>query len=151
MVLRQDWSRHPCPIARTLDVVGDPWVLLVLREALLGATKFDEFRTTLQVADNVLSKRLAMMVDEGLLTKAPYKGRQRTHDQYLITEAGADLLPVLNALAHWGENHTDPPRRHTAMWIDHNGHTSTSATECSTCGEELTSANRTYKRQWVAP
>jgi DNA-binding HxlR family transcriptional regulator len=148
-VLRQDWSQHPCPIARTLDVVGDPWVMLVLREALLGSTRFEQFRHNLQVADNVLSKRLTQMVEAGLLRREPYRGRQRTHEEYVITEAGADLLPVLNALARWGEAHTRPPDHHIAMSISHDGHPTTSATTCTTCGGELTSADRTYERHWV--
>jgi DNA-binding HxlR family transcriptional regulator len=148
-VLRQDWSEHPCPIARTLDVVGDPWVLLVLREALLGTTRFEQFRSYLQVADNVLSKRLTQMVDAGLLRREPYKGKQRMHDEYVITEAGSDLMPVLNALARWGETHTQAPGRHTEMSIRHAGHTTTSATTCTTCGAALTSADRAYERQWV--
>jgi DNA-binding HxlR family transcriptional regulator len=147
--LRQDWSKHPCPIARSLDVVGDPWVMLILREALLGTRRFEQFRERLQVADNVLSKRLAQMVDAGLLTREPYRGKQRTHDEYVITEAGADLLPTLDALAQWGTKHTQAPREHTEMSIWHHGHRSSGATTCSTCGEPLTSVDRDYHRQWI--
>jgi DNA-binding HxlR family transcriptional regulator len=151
-VLRQDWSKHPCPIARSLDVVGDPWVMLVLREALLGTTRFELFRERLQVADNVLSRRLTQMVDAGLLRRVPYRGKQRTHDEYVITDAGADLLPVLDALAHWGEKYTRPPARHIEMSILHRSadHPTDSATVCSTCGEPLTPADRVYQRRWAA-
>jgi DNA-binding HxlR family transcriptional regulator len=149
--LRQDWSRHPCPIARSLDVVGDPWVMLVLRDALFGVRRFEDFRTNLRVADNVLSKRLTQMVDAGLLRREPYRGKQRTHDEYVITEAGADLLPVLDALAQWGEKHTSLPRKHTEMVIRHGEHNSASATVCTTCGAPLTSATRTYHREWATP
>nr|WP_225953599.1 helix-turn-helix domain-containing protein [Kibdelosporangium phytohabitans] len=149
--MRQDWSDHPCPIARSLDVVGDPWVLLVLREALLGTTRFEKFRVILEVADNVLSRRLAKMVDAGLLRRSQYRGRQRTHDEYVITDAGADLLPVLDALAQWGERYTQAPVRHMEMSIAHRDrdHTSTSATVCSACGEPLTATDRIYQRQWA--
>jgi DNA-binding HxlR family transcriptional regulator len=149
--LRQDWSGHPCPIARSLDVVGDPWVILILREALLGVTRFEQFRTHLQVADNVLSKRLAQMVDAGLLRRSQYRGKQRVHDEYVITESGADLLPVLNALAQWGETHTPEPDTHAEMSISHQpaGHRTTSPTVCSECGEQLTSADRVYERRWI--
>nr|WP_042197028.1 helix-turn-helix domain-containing protein [Kibdelosporangium sp. MJ126-NF4]CEL22701.1 Transcriptional regulator, HxlR family [Kibdelosporangium sp. MJ126-NF4]CTQ89841.1 Transcriptional regulator, HxlR family [Kibdelosporangium sp. MJ126-NF4] len=150
-MLRQDWSAHPCPIARSLDVVGDPWVMLVLREALLGTTRFEQFRTILEVADNVLSRRLTDMVDAGLLRRSRYQGKQRAHDEYVITEAGADLLPVLDALARWGEQYTATPARHMEMSIAHKdtGHTTTSPAVCSTCGEPLTSADRVYQRQWA--
>jgi DNA-binding HxlR family transcriptional regulator len=149
--LRQDWSAHPCPIARSLDVVGDPWVMLILRESLLGTTRFEQFRHHLQVADNVLSKRLTQMVDAGLLRRSPYRGKQRVHDEYMITEAGADLLPVLNALAQWGETYTEAPQTHTEMSITHQpaGHPTTSPTVCTTCGEQLTSADRAYERRWA--
>lgn len=149
MPLRQDWSTHPCPIARSLDVVGDPWIMLILREALFGARRFEQFRRVLQVADNVLSRRLAQMVDAGLLRREPYRGKQRTHEEYVITEAGADLLPVLDALAHWGEKHTKAPQAHTQMVILHGDHRSTSPAVCTTCGTPLTADNRSYLREWI--
>ncbi|CAM3474779.1 helix-turn-helix domain-containing protein [Kibdelosporangium persicum] len=150
-MLRQDWSKHPCPIARSLDVVGDPWVLLVLREALFGATRFEQFRERLQVADNVLTRRLGQMVDAGLLRRSPYRGKQRTHEEYVITDAAADLLPVLDALARWGEQHTQAPERHVEMFFVHRsaGHRSTEMTVCTTCGERLTFEDRAYQRQWA--
>ena len=97
MPLRSDWSEATCPIARSLDVVGDPWVLLVLREALTGATRFDDFRVALGVADNVLSRRLSAMVEGGLLVRSPYVDEHRTRHEYLLTDAGRDLLPVVQA------------------------------------------------------
>jgi DNA-binding HxlR family transcriptional regulator len=149
--LRQDWSAHPCPIARSLDVVGDPWVLLILRESLLGVTRFEQFRTHLQVADNVLSKRLGQMVGAGLLRRSKYRGKQRMHDEYVITQAGADLLPVLNALAQWGATYTSAPEHHAEMTVLHKsgGHHTTSSTVCSTCGEKLSAADREYERRWA--
>ncbi|WP_037263908.1 helix-turn-helix domain-containing protein [Kibdelosporangium aridum] len=150
-MLRQDWSKHPCPIARSLDVVGDPWVMLVLREALLGTTKFEQFREVLQVADNVLARRLAQMVEAGLLLRRPYRGKQRMQHEYVITDAAADFLPVLDALAKWSEKHTQAPARHLEMSILHRSgdHPSSSPTVCSTCGEPLTSADRVYQRRWA--
>lgn len=151
MPLRQDWSQNPCPIARTLDVVGDPWVLLILREALLGTRRYEQFRDRLRVADNVLSRRLSQMVGAGLLRRSPYRGKQRRHEEYLITEAGADLLPVLDALAQWGTAHTRAPERHVEMLILHRAgeHYSTTPTVCSTCGDPMTPADRAYERRWV--
>ncbi len=102
MPLRSDWSSDNCPIARALDVLGDPWSLLILRHALLGGRRYEQFRESLGVADNVLSRRLAAMVESGLLRKVPYRGEQRTHFEYALTEAGADALPVLNALVRVG-------------------------------------------------
>ncbi|TCO48996.1 winged helix-turn-helix transcriptional regulator [Actinocrispum wychmicini] len=149
MSLRQDWSTHPCPIARSLDVVGDPWVMLILREALFGERRFERFRHRLQVADNVLSRRLNQMVDAGLLRRESYRGKQRTHDEYVITEAGADLLPVLDALAQWGEKHTQTPPAHSRMSIMHGDHRTASPATCTTCGAALTAADRSYQREWI--
>ena len=96
---RSDWSGSVCPIARSLEVVGDPWVLLILRNALLGTRHYERFRDELGIADNVLSRRLQAMVDAGLLRQVPYRGPRRTHLEYHLIEAGEDLLPVLQALA----------------------------------------------------
>jgi DNA-binding HxlR family transcriptional regulator len=138
--LRSDWSEAPCPIARSLDVVGDPWVLLVLREAFRGSTRFEEFRSGLGVADNVLSRRLGQMVDAGLLARAPYLSGNRTRHEYLLTEAGADLLPVVHALAQWGERHRARPSGRMEVVHEGCGAVTTSADTCSACGAPLTSA-----------
>jgi DNA-binding HxlR family transcriptional regulator len=114
MPLRSNWTNEKCPIARSLEVLGDPWVILVLRQAFSGVRRFDEFRDQLGAADNVLSKRLATLVDAGLLRRVPYQDRRRTRSEYVLTDAGADTLPVITALAQWGERrrpHTDPDVR----------------------------------------
>lgn len=153
MPLRSDWSNRPCAIARALDVVGDPWVLLVLREALLGSRRFEQFRERLEVADNVLSRRLQAMVEAGLLRRSAYRGEQRTHHEYLLTEAGADLLPVLNALALWGEKHTVPPRPDAHLTIVHTtcGQASRSADVCDSCGTAMTVRDTAWQRDWQSP
>ena len=145
MPLRSDWSGHSCPIARSLDVVGDPWVLLVLREALEGLTRFEQFRSTLGCADNVLSRRLSGMVEAGLLVRSTYESGNRAREEYLLTEAGTDLLPLLNALALWGERHL--PADTGRMEIVHEtcGATTTSADTCSACGEPLSSVNTSWR------
>ena len=151
MALRQDWSQDPCPIARSLDMVGDPWVMLILREALLGARRFEQFRAILPIAENVLSRRLTHMVDAGLLRRSPYRGKQRTHEEYVATDAGRDLLPVLVALTDWGNAHTTPPKRHAEMLVRHQGtdHHSADASVCTECGEPMGNADRVYERRWV--
>jgi DNA-binding HxlR family transcriptional regulator len=75
--LRSDWSEERCPIARSLEVLGDPWVLLVLRRAFSGVRRFDQLRTELGIADNVLSNRLAKLVDAGLLRRVAYRDHQQ--------------------------------------------------------------------------
>ncbi len=114
MPLRSDWSSERCPIARSLEVLGDPWVLLVLRQAFSGVRRFDQLRSELKIADNVLSSRLTRLVDAGLLRRVPYQDHQRTRYEYVLTDAGADTFPVITALAQWGERqrpHPDPDVR----------------------------------------
>ncbi|MET0966851.1 MAG: helix-turn-helix domain-containing protein [Nakamurella sp.] len=150
MPLRSDWSSATCPIARSLDVVGDPWMLLILRHALMGVRRYEDFRAGLGVADNVLSRRLSAMVDADLLRKVPYRGEQRSHYEYVLTEAGADLLPVLNALLLWGEKHTTAPRIDDEMSIWHQpcGARSRSADVCSNCGQTLRADEVGWLRSW---
>lgn len=104
MPQRQDWSSAPCPIARTVNTVGDPWAVRIMCEALMGTRRYDDFRTRLGVADNVLSRRLQQLVEAGALSRSSYRGSQRTHYEYVLTQAGADLVPVLNAMAVWGKS-----------------------------------------------
>ena len=96
----------PCSIARTLAVVGDPWSVLILRDAFFGTTRFADFRASLGIAPDVLSARLAALVDEGVLERRPYQepGR-RARDGYHLTPAGRDLKLVLGALQQWGDDH----------------------------------------------
>jgi DNA-binding HxlR family transcriptional regulator len=148
MPLRSDWSDRTCPIARSLDVVGDPWVLLVVRQAMEGSRRFDEFKRELGVADNILSKRLSAMVEAGLLTKVPYRGEHRTHHEYLLTEAGADLLPVLHGLLAWGEKHRPLERRRGRLRVIHErcGTEVDTADWCDRCSMRLSPEQVTWSR-----
>lgn len=94
----------PCPIARSLAVVGDAWSLLILRDAHSGLTRFDQFRKSLGIAPTILTRRLAMLADEGLLEKRRYS-EHPPREEYLLTEAGRDLLPVLFIIGAWGRKY----------------------------------------------
>ena len=109
MPLRSDWSDDECPIARGLDILGDPWTVLILREVFSGNHRFDTIRDRLEVADTVLTKRLRAMVAAGLLDAVPYAGSARPRYDYTLTAAGRDTRPLLRALARWGDAHN--PRR----------------------------------------
>lgn len=100
-----------CSIARSLEVLGDRWTLLILREALIqGSTRFQEFRDALGVAPSLLTQRLTFLVEEGLLTRGTYKeAGTRARDEYLLTDAGRRLNLVIAALSDWGR--TCRPRR----------------------------------------
>lgn len=94
MPLRSDWSTSTCPIAHAADALADPWVLLILREAFSGRTRFDELRAATGAADSVLARRLRGMVDAGLVHRDDAGG-------YALTGAGAATLPVLHAYARF--------------------------------------------------
>jgi DNA-binding HxlR family transcriptional regulator len=104
------YSSENCSIHRTLDVVGEKWTLLVLREAFYGVRRFDEFARALGCARNILSARLATLVDEGLLERRPYREPgQRARVEYRLTEKGHELFPVLIALLQWGDRWEGDP------------------------------------------
>jgi DNA-binding HxlR family transcriptional regulator len=97
---RTSLAEMPCPVARTLDVVGEWWTLLIVRDALLGARRFEDFKAT-GIADNILSARLRRLVDEGVLERVPYQERPERHE-YVLTAKGRALGTVVQALRSWG-------------------------------------------------
>jgi DNA-binding HxlR family transcriptional regulator len=94
----------PCPIARSLSFAGDAWSLLILRDAHAGLTRFDQFRKSLGIAPTMLTRRLAMLAEEGLLEKRRYS-EHPPRDEYLLTAAGRDFLPVLFMIGEWGRTY----------------------------------------------
>src|SRR5438270_12068573 len=99
-----DLSKAPCPIARSLACAGDAWTLLILRDASAGLKRFDEFRKSLGIAPTILTRRLAALTAERLLEKKRYSERP-PRDEYVLTAAGRDFLPVLVMLGAWGRKH----------------------------------------------
>ncbi|MEU1619418.1 helix-turn-helix domain-containing protein [Streptomyces sp. NPDC005722] len=101
-----------CSIARTLEVVGDKWTLLVLREATLrGVTRFADFRQELGIAPDLLTGRLTTLVDQGIMERRPYREPgSRTRYGYHLTAAGEELRLVLAAFQQWGDTHRTPAR-----------------------------------------
>ena len=94
----------PCPVARTVDLLGDRWALLILRDAFDGVARFSDFQRSLGAARNILSDRLRRLLDAGLLQQQPAADGSAYHE-YVLTAAGQDLFPVLVALRQWGERH----------------------------------------------
>lgn len=97
----------PCPIARSLERVGEWWSMLIMRDALHGLTRFDEFQKSLGIAPNMLTRRLTALVDAGLLERRRYSDHP-PRDEYVPTARGRDLRPVLLALLAWGNRHFAP-------------------------------------------
>jgi DNA-binding HxlR family transcriptional regulator len=94
----------PCPIARSLERIGEWWSMLILRDALHGLTRFDQFRKSLGIAPNMLTRRLGAMVDAGLLERRRYNEHPPRHE-YIPTQRARDFRPVLIALLTWGNKH----------------------------------------------
>ncbi|MGY5780177.1 winged helix-turn-helix transcriptional regulator [Rhizobium sp. LEGMi135b] len=97
-------SNQPCMIARSLALVGDAWSMLIMRDAHAGLTRFDEFRKSLGIAPTMLTARLAALTEDGLLEKRRYSERP-PRDEYVLTAAGQDFLPVLFAIGAWGRKY----------------------------------------------
>jgi DNA-binding HxlR family transcriptional regulator len=91
-----------CPVARGLDSVGDAWSILILRDAHAGLTRFDQFRKNLGIVPTLLTKRLNALTDRGLLRKQPYSERP-PREEYVLTDAGRDFLPVLMMIGAWAQ------------------------------------------------
>ena len=112
-VLKSSYPDQVCSIARSLEVVGERWTLLIVRDALLGLRRFDEFQESLGIATNVLSKRLERLCEEGLLERRAYQERPLRHE-YVLTEKGRALGPAVIMLMKWGDRYyageEGPPR-----------------------------------------
>jgi DNA-binding HxlR family transcriptional regulator len=104
---RTSFKRMRCPIARSLERVGEWWSILILRDALRGSTRFDQFQKRLTIAPNILTRRLRALVDAGLLERSLYSERPPRYE-YLLTPAGRDFQPVIVALLTWGNAHCAP-------------------------------------------
>lgn len=104
---RTSFEDMPCPIARSLERVGEWWSMLILRDAFYGMTRFDDFQKSLGIAPNMLTRRLKGLVEAGVLERVRYTDRPPRYE-YLLTERGRDFLPVLFVLTSWGNRHFAP-------------------------------------------
>jgi DNA-binding HxlR family transcriptional regulator len=104
---RKSFGAMPCPIARSLERVGEWWSILILRDAFFGLTRFDQFQKSLGIAPNMLTRRLNALVEAGLLERRRYSERP-PRDEYVLTQCGRDFRPVLWSLLAWGNRHFAP-------------------------------------------
>jgi DNA-binding HxlR family transcriptional regulator len=104
---RKSFGDMQCPIARSLERVGEWWSILILRDAFHGLTRFDQFQKSLDIAPNMLARRLNALVEGGLLERRPYSERPPRYE-YVLTERGRDFRPVLWSLLAWGNKHFAP-------------------------------------------
>jgi len=110
-MLKRDYEGQNCSIARTLEVVGERWTLLIIRDVFLGLRRFDELQESLGIARNVLTDRLNRLVDEGIFERVAYSERPPRYE-YRLTEKGLELNVALTALRQWGDEYLSekPPR-----------------------------------------
>ena len=107
-MLGNDYSDQTCSVASALEVVGERWSLLIIRDIFLGVRRFEALQKDLGIARNVLQTRLTRLVDQGVLEKRLYKVRPARY-QYVLTEKGLDLWPTIVALLQWGDKHAATP------------------------------------------
>jgi len=108
VMLGNEYANQTCSIAGALEVVGERWSLLIVRDVMLGVRRFDELQAHLGIARNVLQTRLTRLQDQGVLEKRLYQERPPRHE-YRLTEKGLDLWPTIISLMHWGDRYAVPP------------------------------------------
>ncbi|OLF08631.1 winged helix-turn-helix transcriptional regulator [Actinophytocola xanthii] len=136
---RTSFARWPCSIARTMDLLGDQWTLLVLREAFHGVRRFDQFQAALGIARNTLTERLDRLTGAGLLDRVRYQERPARYE-YPLTEMGRDFFPALAAIIRWGDRWLDDGAGPPALLHHLDCDRATEAdVNCAHCGSALTS------------
>ena len=136
-MLGTSYDTQVCSIARTLEVVGERWTLLIVRNLFLGLRRFDELQENLGIARNVLASRLEKLVEAGVVETRPYSERPQPKD-YVLTEKVGDLFPVLFSMLQWGDRHAPSPggppmlMTHRGCGGDLDAHRT-----CTRCGKRL--------------
>lgn len=118
-MLGNDYKTQTCSIAGALEVVGERWSLLIVRNLFLGLRRFDQIQANLGIARNVLQARLERLIEQGVVERRLYQERPPRYE-YRLTEKGIDLWPVVTSLMQWGDRHTPPPGG-PAVVIEHRG------------------------------
>jgi DNA-binding HxlR family transcriptional regulator len=135
-MLPRAYDNQVCSIARALELVGDRWTILVIREAFLGTRRFEDYQRQLGCARNVLTDRLNRLVDEGILRKVLYQERPRRYE-YRLARKGVELWPATMALMKWGDRHLAPDGPPTRVLHKDCGGELDERLHCDRCGAEL--------------
>lgn len=136
----QDFAANSCSIQATLDLVGDRWTLLILRDIFRGVHRFSQIAADLGIAKNLLADRLGKLVDHGILHKVPYQERPLRHE-YRLTPKGMDLSPALVALMGWGDRWAADGEPPTVLIHDACGSDLEQVLLCPTCDETVRPSN----------
>lgn len=135
---RTSFAGMDCSVARTLEVVGEWWSLLILRDAFRGVSRFDDFQQNLGIARNVLTARLNTLVEHQILERSRYQERPERHE-YRLTERGHDLFPVIASLLRWGDRWAVGPEGPPVVLLHEAcGRDAQPVLTCSHCGSEVT-------------
>jgi DNA-binding HxlR family transcriptional regulator len=137
---RKSFGNMQCPIARSLERVGEWWSILIIRDALHGLTRFDQFQQSLDIAPNMLARRLATLVAKGILQRKRYSDRPPRYE-YVLTDRGRDFRPVLLALLTWGNKHFTPEGRSVVLTERRSGAVVDPAVVDPTTGRELSESD----------
>ncbi len=135
-VERKSFSDMHCSVAQCLEVVGEWWSMLIVRDAFLGVSRFDQFQERLGISRNVLNQRLAHLVEADVLEKTAYNDRPLRHE-YRLTAKGRDLWPVLTALRQWGDTHAAPDGPPLLLVHRACGQVVDAVMTCSACGAPI--------------
>ncbi len=134
---RTDTSEWPCTIAQSVNVLGDHWNLLIIRQACMGTRRFDDFQASLGIGRNILTGRLQLLIDEGLLTRTEYQPNPPRFE-YRLTDKGRDVYPILAAMAAWGDKWlVGPEGSPLTLHHDSCGNDMHAVVGCSECGQPL--------------
>jgi DNA-binding HxlR family transcriptional regulator len=133
---RKSFSEMHCSVAQCLEAVGEWWSLLIVRDAFLGVTRFDEFQQRLGISRGVLNQRLVQLVDAGVLAKVSYSERPPRYD-YRLTDKGLDLWPVVTAMRQWGDRYAAPDGPPVRFIHEDCGEISEAHVVCSGCGKAV--------------
>jgi DNA-binding HxlR family transcriptional regulator len=136
VVERKSFADMECSVAQCLEVVGEWWSMLVVRDAFLGVTRFDAFQQRLGISRNILQQRLARLVEAGVLSREPYSEHPLRYD-YRLTDKGRDLWPVLTAMRQWGDRYSAPLGPPLVVTHKECGSSADALFVCGSCGERL--------------
>ena len=134
---RKSFAEMDCSVAQCLEVVGEWWSMLIVRDAFFGVTRFDEFQRNLGISRNVLHQRLEHLVACGVMKKVPYSQRP-PRSEYRLTAKGRDLWPVLTSMRQWGDRYASPDGPRVEIVHKGCGATTDVAYVCATCREPVT-------------
>jgi DNA-binding HxlR family transcriptional regulator len=139
-VERKSFVEMHCSVAQCLEVVGEWWSMLLVRDAFLGIRRFDQFQERTGISRNILNQRLNHLVDSGVLEKVLYHEHPPRYE-YRLTSKGRDLWPVVNAMRQWGDKYSAPDGPPLRIMHKSCGKVADAVTVCSRCGERITAAD----------